>query len=105
MHLHAALGTALGQTAARRQCLHQVHAALDAELARALYFAVDVGTRRTVDVNDVAVLHSHVQIGPTGLQDFGHVDAQLDRRSVARTHQGDDVGSTGHHAACHSDHF
>ena len=93
------------QAAAGGERLHQRHAALEAHLPGPLHLAVDVEGRRPVDVDDVAVLDLHVELGATGLEDRRQVDVELDRLAVASADQGDDVGAARHHAAGRGDHL
>src|SRR5690349_4188532 len=56
VHADAALGAPRREAAGLRKRLQERHAALDAHDAGPLDLAVDVGLRRTVDIDDVAVL-------------------------------------------------
>ena len=102
---HATLGAARREPAALRQRLKQGQPALDAQGTGTLDFAVDVGRRRAVDIDDVAVLDRHVELGLAGLKDRRQVDVDLDGIAVAIADQGHDVRTGRQHTARGSDHL
>src|SRR5436190_13587442 len=100
-----ALRSALRESAALRQGLHDRHAALQTRYTGPLHFAVDVEDRRTVDVEDVAARHHGVKLGLARLKNGGKVDVQLHGTAIALTHQSHHVRRTRNHTAGGCDHL